>query len=64
MKSAFQKLSENRKMKTLAQIMAEIPSDERNEVDARSAEILTELDGLTEQQNGENRHEQNSKERP
>jgi hypothetical protein len=34
--------------KTLAQIMAEMPDDERNEVEARGAEILAELDGLAE----------------
>ena len=34
--------------KTLAQIMTEMPDDERNEVEARAAEILAELDGLAE----------------
>lgn len=34
--------------KTLAQIMAEMPEDERAEVKARTADILAEIDGLAE----------------
>lgn len=34
--------------RTLAQIIAEMPDDERSEVESRTTEILAELDGLAE----------------